>query len=57
MTEVPRCGRCGRQRESDQLAAMAWVHERDNGRERWLCPDCARTHVRDIESKLPDEWW
>ncbi len=52
------CGVCGRPRESDPLAALAWVHERDGrGARRWLCPDCARVHVRDIESKLPDEWW
>jgi transposase len=24
---------------------------------RWLCPACARTHARDIEGKLPDEYW
>lgn len=24
---------------------------------RWLCPDCTRAHVRDIESKLDQSWW
>ena len=24
---------------------------------RWLCPECARRHVREIEAKLAPEWW
>ena len=26
-------------------------------RQRWLCPECARRHVREIEAKLTREWW
>jgi len=37
--------------------ALAWVSTRERGALRWLCPDCARQHVRDIEGKLPDEYW
>jgi hypothetical protein len=37
--------------------ALAWVSTRERGVLRWLCPDCARQHVRDIEGKLPDEYW
>ncbi|WP_409183024.1 hypothetical protein F9C11_00720 [Amycolatopsis sp. VS8301801F10] len=55
----PTCSRCGRARaaETDPLATLAWVSTKENGEHRWLCPDCARTHVRDIEGKLPDEYW
>ncbi|MGV9298328.1 MULTISPECIES: hypothetical protein [Amycolatopsis] len=55
----PTCSRCGRARaaETDPLAALAWVSTKENGEQRWLCPDCARNHVRDIEGKLPDEYW
>jgi len=55
----PTCARCGRVRaaEPDPLAALAWVSTKENGVQRWLCPDCARSHVRDIEGKLPDEYW
>ncbi|WP_199442571.1 hypothetical protein [Umezawaea beigongshangensis] len=50
------CFRCGRASTSES-EVLTWVNERDGGRSRWLCPDCARAHVRDIESKLPDEHW
>ena len=53
------CVRCARQRDSRLLTAdaLAWVSERDRGAVRWLCPDCARAHARDIEAKLPQEYW
>ena len=57
MDETPLCGRCGREREAGGLAALAWVTERDERGVRWLCPHCARAHVRDIESKLDQSWW
>jgi hypothetical protein len=38
-------------------APLDWVLDRTDGEERWLCPDCVRRHVRDIESKLPHDWW
>ncbi|WP_086826599.1 hypothetical protein [Allokutzneria sp. NRRL B-24872] len=59
MNEPVACHRCGtvRDLDGDPTAALAWVSDRDSGRTRWLCPACARTHVRDIESKLPSEWW
>jgi hypothetical protein len=59
VTEQPvTCGRCGRGRDDDPLKALAWVSERDErGDLRWLCPACARAHVRDIESKLDQSWW
>lgn len=52
------CTRCGRLRPAeDPTAALAWVASRERGTQTWLCPDCARQHVRDIEGKLPDEYW
>lgn len=53
-----RCARCGHLRDDDdQLAALAWVSEHHGTDVSWLCPRCARTHTRDIEAKLPHEWW
>lgn len=52
------CAWCAEIRDAADPAALAWVSERDDaGRSRWLCPRCAREHIRDIEAKLPTEWW
>jgi transposase-like protein len=53
------CTRCGKQRAADcsPVEAMSWSSERERGAQRWLCPECSRTHVRDIEGKLPVEYW
>ncbi|GAA4660130.1 MULTISPECIES: hypothetical protein [Amycolatopsis] len=53
------CSRCGADRGAEENPAMvlAWVSEREGGMSRWLCPRCARDHVRDIEGKLPPEFW
>ena len=29
----------------------------DRGRLEFLCAECARTHIRAIEGKLPEEYW
>lgn len=56
--EPPICKRCGRSRAAAAPAeALAWSMENDRSGQSWLCPACARTHVRDIEGKLPDEYW
>jgi transposase-like protein len=56
-TESPVCKRCGRSRaDAAPAEALAWSMENGRGGPSWLCPDCARTHVRDIEGKLPDEY-
>lgn len=50
------CRVCGHARE--RPGDLSWASERTaDGRRCVLCPDCARRHVRDIESKLPDDWW
>lgn len=52
------CSRCGRSRaDAPGADALAWVCDRSDRGVSWLCPTCARKHVRDIESKLPDEYW
>ncbi|MFD5831382.1 hypothetical protein [Lentzea sp. NPDC060358] len=52
------CHRCGRSRSSvSDLEFLAWSSERTGGAVRWLCHVCAKAHVRDIEGKLPDEYW
>jgi hypothetical protein len=58
-TVAVSCVRCGRRRDERVSAAeaLAWVSERERGAVRWLCPACARRHVRDIEGKLPAEYW
>jgi hypothetical protein len=48
------CALCEAERDPADPAALAWVHEPGP---RWLCPACARRHVRDIEAKLAPEWW
>jgi len=57
--EIVTCSRCGRARTQDEgpALALAWVSSRERGELRWLCPECGRRHVRDIEGKLPDEYW
>ncbi|HEV3360627.1 MAG TPA: hypothetical protein VG247_27745 [Pseudonocardiaceae bacterium] len=56
---VVSCSRCGKQRAADcsPVEALSWSSERDRGRLQWLCPECSRVHVRDIEGKLPAEYW
>ena len=53
-----RCSRCARSRaDAPPAEALAWVLENDARGKSWLCPTCARTHVRDIEAKLPTDYW
>lgn len=56
--ESATCTRCGRSRaDAPPAEALAWSMQVERGGQTWLCPACARTHVRDIEGKLPDEYW
>ncbi|PRX43558.1 hypothetical protein B0I33_11415 [Prauserella shujinwangii] len=57
-SEQVACRVCGTTRTfADPLRALAWVRENENDGARWLCPECAGRHVRDIESKLPTDYW
>ncbi|MGQ0841444.1 hypothetical protein [Actinokineospora sp.] len=52
------CSICGCARAGvPPLEALSWAVENDERGSRWLCPGCARTHVRAIEGKLPAEYW
>lgn len=61
MTGTPddaRCRRCGTARDPDDpAAALLWSVEPAEPAPRLLCPDCVRSHARDIEAKLPEQWW
>ncbi|GAA1172418.1 hypothetical protein GCM10009608_05770 [Pseudonocardia alaniniphila] len=51
---VPTCHHCHTICENGTAATLTWVHEREpDGQVRWLCPDCTRRHLRDIEARLP----
>jgi hypothetical protein len=54
-----RCVRCSKRRDpsASPAEALAWSAERISGELVWLCPGCARAHVRDIEGKLPIDFW
>jgi hypothetical protein len=53
------CVRCTRRRDANAspIEALTWSVEHVRDGQLWLCPGCARTHVRDIEGKLPVDYW
>jgi hypothetical protein len=53
------CSRCRslRHLDTDPVTALTWVVAYEHGTQLWLCPKCVREHVRDIEAKLPLEFW
>ncbi|SFP10880.1 hypothetical protein SAMN05421810_101970 [Amycolatopsis arida] len=58
-SELVICARCGTRRDphGDPVENLSWVLDQNHGRHQWWCPRCARAHVRDIEGKLPSEYW
>jgi hypothetical protein len=61
------CSLCGKQstptgepaaqaRPDDELP-LTWMTSLERGQTRVYCDECARAHVRSIESKLDSEWW
>lgn len=49
-----RCHRCGRTGEEH---ALDWSTTVADERTLPLCGACTRRHLRDIESKLDEDWW
>ncbi|MFD9503650.1 hypothetical protein [Streptomyces sp. NPDC060035] len=50
------CARCGVMADGD-TAPPTWICSVENGRRQYVCEDCARTHIRAIESRLDPDWW
>jgi hypothetical protein len=51
------CQLCGIQPGPAEAQLLSWVMDRENGRTRWTCPDCAASNIRSLEAKLAPEWW
>jgi len=53
------CDGCGTPYDpADPSAALAWARQCDtDGTVTRLCPMCVRAHARDIEARLPAQWW
>ncbi|MFJ4838798.1 hypothetical protein [Streptomyces sp. NPDC088746] len=50
------CARCGTVADSDP-PPPTWLCSMENGGREYFCEDCARTHIRAIESRLDSAWW
>jgi hypothetical protein len=48
------CARCGTTRPG---LPVTWTCSVENGRRHYFCDDCARRHLRSIESRLDSAWW
>jgi hypothetical protein len=59
MTEVRTCSFCGATADGPEGGLPeGWSIGVDaRGRPEFLCLECARTHIRAIEGKLPEEYW
>ncbi|WP_124269991.1 hypothetical protein [Streptomyces sp. ADI96-02] len=50
------CARCGTATEGDPPPAT-WLCSVEDGRRLHFCEDCARLHIRAVESRLDSLWW
>lgn len=58
MPETVACSRCGTQAEcEDDSCPVGWSFETERGRVLRYCEACVRENIRNIEAKLPEEWW
>lgn len=55
-TAVVTCALCGTSADGE-AAPPAWICSVENGRHQYFCEECARTHIRAIESRLDSAWW
>ncbi|GAA2416985.1 hypothetical protein GCM10010433_15090 [Streptomyces pulveraceus] len=53
---IVACALCGTAADSE-AAPPTWICSVENGRHQYLCEECARTHIRAIESRLDSAWW
>ncbi len=53
---VVTCSFCGTTVEAE-TPPITWISAVENGKRRWFCDDCSRTHLRAMEGKLDSEWW
>ncbi|MEE1757352.1 hypothetical protein [Streptomyces sp. SP18CS02] len=53
-TQSVVCERCGTTAES---LPVTWTCSVENGGRHYFCDDCARAHLRAIESRLDSSWW
>jgi hypothetical protein len=53
------CSRCGAQQEvaDPDATPVGWSFETERGRVLRYCVTCVRENIRNIEAKLPEEWW
>lgn len=50
------CALCGA-RAGSENTPPTWLCSVENGSRHYFCDDCARTHIRAIESRLDSAWW
>ncbi|MET9916577.1 hypothetical protein ACFV1C_29970 [Streptomyces sp. NPDC059605] len=50
------CALCGASADSGSTPPT-WICSVENGRRQYFCDQCARTHIRAIESRLDSSWW
>ncbi|MEU1124458.1 hypothetical protein ABZ371_13045 [Streptomyces sp. NPDC005899] len=50
------CARCGRT-TGGETVPPTWVCSVEDGRRQYVCDECARAHIRSIESRLDFTWW
>lgn len=57
--ETVTCGRCGQQAEVGEKDGTppGWTFETERKRVVRYCIECVRENIRNIEAKLPEEWW
>lgn len=56
--ELVFCRLCHKSTEpAPGCVPLGWTVDLSQGDVKYLCRDCARRNLREIESKLGEEWW